>query len=128
MEVKFLNFITTYLYCIKHNNIKYLIQLYKRIQDHTKHFSYIMGYTWKCLDMYFILCFMVLSIILNFNALCDVYILQKQSYIVLLKNNRLFCVKLGITFGNYILTVSDEGENHVRLYFAYFLNYPCTYV
>ena len=60
--LKFAKFIITYLHCTKYNKIKYFIQLYKsvfRIQDCTKDFWYIMGYTWKRLDRYFKLFFLV---------------------------------------------------------------------
>ena len=46
----------TYLYYTKYNDIKYFIELHKsmfRIQEHTKDFCYIMGCTWKRLDVYF---------------------------------------------------------------------------
>ena len=69
-----------------------LIQLYKSmfcIQDHTKDFQDIIGYTWKWLDMYFKLCFMVCFHRINFNAVCDAYVVQRQSYTVLLKSNRI---------------------------------------
>ena len=85
--VKFLKFIVTYLYCTKYNEIKYFIHLYRYmfyIQDHSKYFWYIMDYAWKQLDMYFKLCFMVCFILLNFNALYDVYTVLMQSYTVLL--------------------------------------------
>ena len=55
------------------------------------------------------------SIIINFNALCDAYIVQIESYAVILKNNRIFCLLLGITFDVFI-----EGDDHVWLYFVYF--------
>ena len=60
--VKFVKLIVTHLYCTNYNEIKYFFQLYKsifRILDHTKNFWYIMGYTWKQLDMYFKFRFMV---------------------------------------------------------------------
>ena len=66
------------------------------------------------------------SIILKFTALCDTYTVQIQSYAVLLKSNRIFCLILGITFGNYFLTVSNEGDDHLWLYFVD-LNYPSMY-
>ena len=65
------------------------------------------------------------SLILNFNALCVVaHAFQRQSYTMLLKSNRIFCLILGITFGNYFLTVSNEGDDHLWLYFVFFLNQP----
>ena len=67
------------------------------------------------------------SIMLNFNALCDVYAVQIQSYSVLLKSNRIFCPIFGITFGNYFLVVPNEGYDQLWLYFVYFLNYPPMY-
>ena len=67
------------------------------------------------------------SIILNFIALCDAYTVQIQSYAVLLKNKRIICRILGITFGNYFLTVSNEFDDHLCLYFVYFLNYSPMY-
>ena len=53
-----------------------VIQMYNsmfRIQDGTKEFSYVMGYAWKQLKMYFNCVSWFASIILNLNALCDVY-------------------------------------------------------
>ena len=47
-----------------------------------------------------------------------------KHYAVLLKSNRLFCLILRITVGNYFLMVSNEGEDHLWLYFVNFLNYP----
>ena len=52
---------------------------------------------------------------------------QIQNYSVLLKNNRIFCLILEITFGNYFLTVSNESDDHLSLYFAFFLNQPPMY-
>ena len=49
---------------------------------------------------------------------------QRTSYTTLLKCNSIFCLKLGITFGNYFLAISNKGEDHFCLYFVYFLNYP----
>ena len=46
-----------------------------------------------------------------------------QYYTVLLKSNRIFCLNLGNTFGNYFLTVSNEGDDHLCLFFVC-LNYP----
>ena len=66
------------------------------------------------------------SVILNFNALCDEYTVQRQSYTVLLKSNGIFYLMLGITFGNYILRVSKDDDDHLWLYFVY-LNYPSMY-
>ena len=67
------------------------------------------------------------SIILNFIALCDLYTLQIQSYTMLLKRNRIFCLIWGITFGSHILTVSHEGDDHLWIYFVYCLNYSRMY-
>ena len=67
------------------------------------------------------------STILNFNALCDAYTVQMQSYTVLLKSNRIFWLMLGTSFGNYILTVYNEGDYHLWLYFLYFLDYLSMY-
>ena len=69
---------------------------------------------------------MFVSNILNFNALCDEYTVQIQSYTVLLKSSRLFCLILGNTFGNYSLTVSNEGDDHLWVY-SVNLNYPPMY-
>ena len=63
------------------------------------------------------------SIILKFTALCNTYAVQIQSYAMLLKSNRIICLILGITFENHFLTVSNEGDIHLWLYFVY-LNYP----
>ena len=86
-----------------------------------------MGYAWKKLHMYFKNCVSWSPfIILNFNTICDVQFqcaVQIESYTVLLKNNRMFCLTLGITLRNYFLTVSNKGDDHLWLYFAYFLNY-----
>ena len=51
--------------------------------------------------------------ILNFNTFGDVITVQRQSYTVLFKSNRIFCLILGITSRNYILTVSNEGDDHL---------------
>ena len=67
------------------------------------------------------------SIILNFNALCDVYTVQRQSYTALLKSNRIFCQLLGITFGNYFLSVSNKDDDYLWLYFIFFLSYSDMY-
>ena len=79
------------------------VQLYKSMvckQDQTKDFPDIMGYTWKRLDLVILICVSwFVSIIQNFNALCDAYLVERQSYTVLLKNNRIFCLILGIAFG-----------------------------
>ena len=45
-----------------------------------------------------------------------------QNYSVLLKNNRIFCLTLEITFAKYFLTASNEGDDHLWLYFVFFLN------
>ena len=45
---------------------------------------------------------------------------------VLLKSNKMFCLVLEITVRCYFLTVSNEGDNHLWLYFV-FLNYPLTF-
>ena len=65
--------------------------------------------------------------IFNFNSLRNEYAVQGQSYTVLLKSNSMLCLIIGITFGNYFLTVSNDGADHLRLYFVYFLNYPPMY-
>ena len=54
---------------------------------------------------------------------CDVHTVKRQSYTMLLKSNRIFCLILRITFGYFFLTVSNEGDDHLRLYFV-FLNNP----
>ena len=46
---------------------------------------------------------------------------------MLLKSNKEFRLILGVTFGNYFLTVSNEVEDHLWLYFEYLLNYPPMY-
>ena len=53
--------------------------------------------------------FRIVFIILNFNALSDAYTVQIQSYTGLFKSNRIFWLMLGISFGNYILRVYNEG-------------------
>ena len=83
----------------------------------------MLGNDWKCIVncvSWFV------SIILNFNAFCDAYTVQKEGYTMLLKSN-ICCLILGVTFGNYILTVSNEGEDHLCLYFVYFWNWPPIY-
>ena len=62
------------------------------------------------------------SFILNFNALCDAYSVQIESNAMLLKNNRILWLILGITFGNYILTVSNKSRTFMAL-FCLLLNY-----
>ena len=74
---------------------------------------------WKCIlncDSWFV------SIIQNFKAIYDECTVQRQ-YIVLLKNNRLFCLILGKNFGNYFLTTSNKVEDQLWIYFVYFLNH-----
>ena len=75
----------------------------------------------KCISTYCTKCNKI-----NFNALCDAYTAQIQSYTMLKKlkskSNRKFDLKLGITFENYFLMVSNEGDHHVWLYFVYYLN------
>ena len=90
------------------------------IQEYTNNFFYIIGYAFKRLNMYFKLCFMVYFYYTNLNALCNVYTVQKKIYSV--TQNRIFCLILGLTFGNVFLMVSNEGEDNLWLYFAYFLN------
>ena len=77
--------------------------------------------------MYLKLRFMVCSYHTNFAVHCDPYTVQTQSYTVLLKSNRIFWFMLGISFGNYFLTVYDEGDDNLWLYFVYFLNSPLLY-
>ena len=96
------------------------------IQDHAKDSDILLamiGKGWICI-LNFISWFV--SILLNFTALCDAYTVQIQSYIVIPKRNRIFCLILGIIFGNYCLTVSNEGDDNLWFYFAY-LNYPPMY-
>ena len=69
----------------------------------------------------------LVSIILNFNALCDADSVQRLNYAVLLKSNRIFYRIFGITYGNYISTVSNKGEDYLWLYFLSFLNHPLMY-
>ena len=123
-----MKFIVTHLYCAKYTEIKYFIQLYKSmfcIQDSTKDFWYVWvihGNSWmgilNCVSWF-------ASIALNFNVFCVAYTIQIQSYKVLLRSSRIFCLILGIlTFGKYFLTVSNKGDDdHLSLYFVY-LNYP----
>ena len=65
--------------------------------------------------------------IINVNALCDAYTVQIQSYTVLFKSNWIFWLMFEIYFGNYFLTVYNEGDDHFSLYFVYFLSYPPMY-
>ena len=58
-----------------------------------------MGYAWERFKIYFKLCSLFVSIILNFNAIIEAYIVQKH-YTVLLKNNTIFDLILEIFFGN----------------------------
>ena len=60
--------------------------------------------------MYFNLCFVVFSIMIIFNALCDAYIVERQSYTVLLKRNRILCLIMGKIFGNYFLTIYSKAS------------------
>ena len=107
--------------------LAYFIQIYKnvfRMLDHTKDSKHIMSYAWKRLRKCIFTCVSwFVSIILNFNALCDAYTVQRQNYIMLLKSNIIFRLILGITFENYSLSVSKEGDDHLCFYFV-FLNYP----
>ena len=64
-------------------------------------------------------------VVLNFNAFCNAYTVQRH-YTEFLRSNRIFCLILGIIFGNYCLTVSNEGDDNLWFYFAY-LNYPPMY-
>ena len=128
--VKFLKFIVTHLYCTKYSEIKYFIQLYKsifvyRITQKISDISWVtLGNGWVCNKLFFMFFF---PFILNFNALCNAYTVQIQSYTVLLKSNRIICLILGITFGSYFLSVSKEVYDHFLLYFVLFLNYPPMY-
>ena len=66
---------------------------------------------WKCIlncGSWFV------SVILNFNALCDAYTVLRN-YAELLGNNRIFCLILGIIFGNYFLSASNKDGNHLWL-------------
>ena len=94
-----------------------------RVQDDTWDFWYNLCHAWKCLEMYliFFLFLFFVSIILNSNALCDALTVQIH-YIVLLKNNEIFYLMLGIIFRSF-----KEGEHHSWLYFDYFLSYLPTY-
>ena len=67
------------------------------------------------------------SIVQNFNALCDAYTVQMQSYTGLHKSKRIFWLMIGISFGNYFLTIYNKGNDHLWLYFVYFLNYLYIY-
>ena len=59
------------------------------------------------------------SIILNFNALCDVYTVQRQSYTLLIKRNIIFCPILGIILGNVWICIL----NFVSLFVSIILNF-----
>ena len=59
------------------------------------------------------------SVIINFNVVCDAYRVKVQNFIELLKSNRIFWLMLGISFGNYFLTVYNESDDHLLLYFLY---------
>ena len=69
----------------------------------------MIGNDWKCIVKSVS---WLVSIILNFNDLCYEYTVQRH-YTVLLRSNRIFYIILGLTFGNYFLTVSDEVEDHL---------------
>ena len=84
----------------------------------------ILGNSWICI-LNCVSCFV--SIILNFNAFCDECTVQIQTYTVLLESSRIFWLILVVIFGNFILAVSEEGDDHLLLYFGYFLNYPPLY-
>ena len=51
---------------------------------------------------------MFVSFVLNFNAFCDAFTVQIQSYVVLLKSERIFCLMLGITFGRYFFNCFQQ--------------------
>ena len=57
--------------------------------------------------------FRIVFIIVNFNALPDGYTVQIQSYTGLLKSNRIFWLMLEMSFGNYFLTVYNEGDDYL---------------
>ena len=62
------------------------------------------------------------SIILNFHAFCDAYTVERHCT-VLLKSNKIICLILRRIFGNYILMVSNEAEDQLRLNFVWILNH-----
>ena len=79
----------------------------------------MLGNGWKCI----LNCLSwFISAILNFNAFFNEYTVQRH-YTELLRRNRIFCLILRIFLGDYFLTVSDKIEDHLRLYFVYFLNH-----
>ena len=43
---------------------------------------------------------------------------------MLLKSNWIFCLIFEIIFGNYFLMISNKFEEHLWLYFVFFLNHP----
>ena len=92
------------------------VRLTVRVHRHTKFFRYITAYGegeflkagilisgWKCI---FNCVSWFLYIILYLNALSYVHAFQRH-YTVLFKNNRIFCLKLGIIFGKYFLNICD---------------------
>ena len=83
----------------------------------------ILGNGWICILKYVS---WFVSIVLNFNVLCDALTVQRQSYSVLLKSNRISCLIIEITFAN-CLKVSNDSEDHLWVYFVYFLIYPPMY-
>ena len=62
-----------------------------------------------------------ISVIVNFNALCDTYTVYRH-YTVFLKSNRAFSFLIKIIIGNYFLMVSNKIEEHFWLHFVCFLN------
>ena len=105
--------------------LTHLIQMYEicfvyRITQKVSDILWIMFENgWKCI----LNCVSrFVSVMLNFNALCNAYTVQRH-YTELLRSNRIFCLLLGIIFWNCFLTVSNEVEDYLWLYFVYFLNH-----
>ena len=103
----------------------YFTQLYINmfcIQDHTKNFNILWAMPrngWKCIvsRVSWFVC-----VLLNFNVLYNSNTVQKH-YTGLLRSNWILCLVLRIIFWNHFLTVSNEVEDHLWLYFVYFLNH-----
>ena len=72
----------------------------------------MLGKNWICI-LKFVLWFD--SVILNFNAFYNAYTVQRL-YTALLRSKRIFCLVLGIMFGIYFLTVSNEIEDFMALF------------
>ena len=84
--------------------------VYRITQKISRKLWVMLGNGWICISIYDA---WFVSIILNFNALSNGYTVQIQSYTVLLKSNKIFCLITGITFLNNFLTVSNEDGSYL---------------